>query len=243
MGSISKSVIPELIRCNANNLLGKIHSEPEICIPYLVKQLKENWVDTPTVGMICSAIGGFGTNAVTALPVLLELMRTGDVYERFDAAEAVLKIQRDNSQATDFLKRTLTNDPVDGYPTNVASMAMGVVYKLGTNAVWAIPIFENLRGQTNSEFRKGVEDVLNEIRGVTPPPQPRTRGFRLTPSSLRRSKIISTAEAHAFDLPFVALRLPRFSFFKQSRVLIIEILELDPRNFLADETFDGSDVR
>ena len=40
-----------------------------------------------------------------------------------------------------------------------------------------------------------------------------------------------------------ALRLAGFAFLEQRGVVVIEIFQLHARDFLADETFDGEDVR
>src|SRR5690242_21841271 len=56
-------------------------------------------------------------------------------------------------------------------------------------------------------------------------------------------EVVAAVDATAADFAGKTGRRAGFGFFKQRGVAIIEILQLHARDFLADEAFDGEDMR
>src|SRR5271165_5848786 len=62
------------------------------------------------------------------------------------------------------------------------------------------------------------------------------------PSPARGAEEVSAAQPDALHLARVAGRLAGLAFFEKRGVLVVEILQLDPLHFAADEPLDGMHV-
>jgi HEAT repeat protein len=101
IGPAAKSAIPTLLGAlNATNemfvrhysvlALGKIHSEPELVVPELVKLLHGS--DPVLRRYDAEALGEFGTNAKSAIPDLTIMLNDGYSHARYMATNALKQI-------------------------------------------------------------------------------------------------------------------------------------------------------
>jgi HEAT repeat protein len=97
-GPAGKEAIPALIKAvqssdsgihePAIKSLGRIHSQPDIVIPFLIKYLSDDDLDDEAA----SALGGFGSEARPAVPQIIPLLHADDDDAQMAAHDALLKI-------------------------------------------------------------------------------------------------------------------------------------------------------
>jgi HEAT repeat protein len=107
MGPAAKAAVPSLLRGSVDtNLdlefrrlcilaLGRIHAEPELVVPALMRSLREAASDTEVQIQLFSAnaLGQFGPEARLAVPLLAALLQDPHSYIRFHASNALQLIE------------------------------------------------------------------------------------------------------------------------------------------------------
>ena len=125
-------------------------------VPELIALLKEPMIHVQVPQTAIHALASIGPDAKEALPILLERMKTNDATDRWQAAEAVVRIDPKNADAIRILKK-IVNDP---QPDDWIDMRRGAMASLAQipseRQAWIRTLTEAVLAPAKLEKRDGI---------------------------------------------------------------------------------------
>lgn len=167
LGPAAATAVPELIellqhdedvkvRWNAAEAIGRIDADGKLGIPALTNALKSSF---PLVRRFAAmGLAAKGPKAVSAQPILQQLLNDSDSGARVAAAEAVWKIGRDSKEALPVLNQVLEKG--DGFGPMWAAEVIG---EMGSEARDTIPGLRKMLKVDHSHFQQTAAQSLGKM--------------------------------------------------------------------------------
>ncbi|HEY9714047.1 MAG TPA: HEAT repeat domain-containing protein, partial [Chroococcales cyanobacterium] len=135
---------------------GNIGQSAELAVPVLIKTVQTD--SEPVIRQAAArALGDFGAQATSAVPVLIQVIKEGDKDSRVAAAYGLSSIPAGSSDITSLI--ALLGDETDSARIAAAKSIGG----LGSEAVSAVPALTRLLQDKNDEIKSAAVKALGKI--------------------------------------------------------------------------------